>query len=151
MSRQSSAITQADPRCTYGFAPLYRTLARLLNDTRNKLDDTLDELRSDAPEELVSALDPIPDRIYPDQLQSSGYVVHTIQASLYHGLTADSTEKAIVSAVNMGNDTDTVGAVTGAITGARFGASALPDRWWSELSHHEEIVSLADELAALQA
>lgn len=70
----------------------------------------------------------------------------TLQTSLYHGLTADTAEDAIVTAVNMREDTDTVGAVTGAIAGARSGADVLPDRWTGELVCADEITRLESVL-----
>lgn len=47
----------------------------------------------------------------------------------------------------MGGDTDTIGAVAGAVAGARFGSDALPDRWLSELSCHDELTQLGTTLA----
>jgi len=51
-----------------------------------------------------------------------------------------------VTAVNRGGDTDTIGAITGAVAGARFGASELPDRWLSAIEETEEIEVLTNQL-----
>jgi ADP-ribosyl-[dinitrogen reductase] hydrolase len=134
ISRTSSSITHADPRCTYGCAVLNQTLAGLLTSEPDPLETALERLDSDAPDELVTALRGVPAEIDPETLQSSGYVIHTLQTGLYHGLTARNPRDGIVSAVNMGRDTDTVGAVTGALVGARFGAEELPDRWGQALT-----------------
>jgi len=67
-------------------------------------------------------------------LENSGYVVTTLQAGLYHGLVADTAEDAIIDAVMMGGDTDTLASVAGAVAGARFGKRSLPDRWQNEIS-----------------
>jgi len=147
VSRQSSAITHADPRCTYGCAILNCTVAGLIQGRESPLADALSLVDDDAPAELKSALESIPDGIDEAQLRSSGYVIHTLQTGLYHGLTAATAEDAIVEAVNMGEDTDTVGAVTGAVAGARFGADALPDRWLDALDCADELRSLATTLA----
>jgi len=147
VSRQSSAITHADPRCTYGCAILNCTVAGLIEGRDSPLADALSVVGEDVPGELRDALDPIPNEIDEGELRSNGYVVHTVQTGLYHGLTADSAEEAIVEAVNMGEDTDTVGAVTGAVAGARFGVEDLPDRWLDELRCADEIRSLATTLA----
>jgi ADP-ribosyl-[dinitrogen reductase] hydrolase len=144
VSHTSSTITHADPRCTYGCAILNRTLAGILSGESNPLTTALNEVAGDAPQELVDALRPIPDKIDPATLQSSGYVIHTLQTALYHGLTAPTPQDGLVKAVNMGQDTDTVGAVTGAIVGARFGASALPDTWCQELTVDSERRSLLE-------
>jgi ADP-ribosyl-[dinitrogen reductase] hydrolase len=144
VSARSSAITHADPRCTAGCAVLNLTLAGLARDDDAPLAAALD--RVDAPGELHDALAGLPER--PETLRSSGYVVDTLQAALYHGLTADTTEDGIVAAVNMGRDTDTVGAVTGAVVGARFGARDLPDRWLETVDRVDELRDLSRELAA---
>lgn len=50
-----------------------------------------------------------------------------------------------MTAVNRGGDTDTIGAITGAIAGARFGASQLPDRWLTAIDEVDELKALAME------
>jgi ADP-ribosyl-[dinitrogen reductase] hydrolase len=100
------------------------------------------------PEELRAALEEIPDGINPNQLSNSGYVVDTLQTALYDALTAGTVEEAIITAVNRGGDTDTIGAIAGAIAGARFGASSLPDRWLNEIDERDELEQIATVLAA---
>ncbi|MFC7199822.1 ADP-ribosylglycohydrolase family protein [Halospeciosus flavus] len=148
VSRESSAITHADPRCTWGCAVLNLVLAALLRDESDPLEGALGRVDGAAPTELLNALEPVADAYDATDLVNSGYVVHTLQAGLHYGLGADTAEDAIVEAVNMGGDADTIGAVTGAVAGARFGASALPERWVSEIDEAEEIRGLADRLAA---
>ncbi|QKG93488.1 ADP-ribosylglycohydrolase family protein [Halorubrum salinarum] len=149
VSRESSRITHADPRCTYGCAVLNLTLAGLLTDADAPLQDALDYVGSDAPDELVTALRPLARGDPPDTLETSGYVVHSLQTALHDGLFADSAEEAIVAAVNRGGDTDTIGAIAGAVAGARFGASRLPDRWLAALDATDELESLAERLASV--
>lgn len=148
-SRQSSQITHADPRCTAGCAVLNATIAGLLDGEADPLDGAL-STASPIPVELADALAAVPDDVAPADLQNSGYAVTTLQAGLYHGLTAESAEAAIVDAVAMGGDTDTIGAVAGAVAGARFGVEALPDRWLADLPCRTELSSLARTLATTQ-
>ncbi|TKX68816.1 ADP-ribosylglycohydrolase family protein [Halorubrum sp. GN11GM_10-3_MGM] len=149
VSRKSSQITHADPRCTYGCAVLNVTVAGLLDDAATPLRDALDCVGSDAPDDVVAALDPIARGASPGTLETTGYVVHSLQTALHDGLTADSAEEAIVTAVNRGGDTDTIGAITGAVAGARFGASQLPDRWLSVIDETEELTELSNGLVAV--
>jgi ADP-ribosyl-[dinitrogen reductase] hydrolase len=149
VSRQSSQITHADPRCTEGCAVLNLTVAGLLDDADAPLQDALDYVGSDAPGELVAALEPLARGDPPSTLETSGYVVHSLQTALHDGLTADSAEDAIVTAVNRGGDTDTIGAIAGAVAGARFGASQLPDRWLAAIDETDELELLAEQLAAV--
>lgn len=81
-----------------------------------------------------------------DEIRSSGYVVHTLEAALWAVGTTATFEDALVLAVNLGDDADTVGAVTGQLAGAVYGASAIPDRWLAPLSWRARITGLADQL-----
>ena len=149
VSRESSAITHADPRCTHGCAALNLTIAALLDGDERPLTTALDTLSTDAPESLREVLEPIPEDIDPAELSNSGFVVHTLQTALYHALSADSAEAAIVNAVSGGGDTDTIGAVAGAVAGARFGVDALPEHWTSTIDESDEIRRLARQLSTL--
>jgi ADP-ribosyl-[dinitrogen reductase] hydrolase len=148
VSRQSSAITHYDPRCTYGCAVLNLTVAGYLRGEENPLSSAIDRVEGDAPDELVETVRLVPDLVDDGQLETSGYVVHTLQTALHDAVTADSAEEAIVTAVNRGDDTDTVGAVTGALAGARFGADALPDRWLDTLEYREDLELLSRALVS---
>jgi ADP-ribosyl-[dinitrogen reductase] hydrolase len=146
VSKQSSRITHADPRCTYGCAVLNLTIAGILGDADAPLSDALDYVGTDAPEVLVTALRPIARGDSPATLEMSGYVVHSLQTALHDGLAAESAEEAIVTGVNRGGDADTIGAMAGAVAGARFGASALPDRWRDAINETGELEDLAERL-----
>ncbi len=81
-----------------------------------------------------------------DAIGSSGYVVHTLEAALWATARTASFEEAVILAVNLGEDADTVGAVTGQIAGAMYGASAIPERWLHLLAWRDEIEAAADAL-----
>ncbi|MEF8825305.1 MAG: ADP-ribosylglycohydrolase family protein [Halapricum sp.] len=153
VSEQSSAITHADPRCKRGCAVLNLTLAGILRDDPAPLARALETRypgRSDAPE-LLNALDGLPDSVSASDIHNGGYVVDALQAGLYYAFDADTAEEAIVRAVSAGGDADTVGAITGAIAGARFGAEALPDSWLDAIDESRELRTLAGGLLALEA
>lgn len=145
VSRKSSEITHADPRCTHGCAVLNLTIAAILKGSEEPLRDALDALSEDAPEELVERLEQVPEGLSEGDLENTGYVVDTLEAALYFALTADSAEEAITAAVNNGGDADTIAAIAGAVAGARFGAgwrldrvdhkpsSTFPERWLADL------------------
>jgi ADP-ribosyl-[dinitrogen reductase] hydrolase len=149
VSRQSSQITHADPRCTAGCAILNLTVAGLLENADTPLQDALTYVGSDAPTDLVTALEPLARGDAPATLETSGYVVHSLQTALHDGLRAETAEDAIVTAVNRGGDTDTIGAIAGAVAGARFGASQLPARWVSAIDETDELETLATHLVEL--
>lgn len=64
-----------------------------------------------------------------DEISSTGYVVDTLEAALWCLATTDTFEDAVLAAVNLGEDTDTVGAVTGGLAGIVYGYDAIPGAW----------------------
>ncbi|WP_081603699.1 ADP-ribosylglycohydrolase family protein [Natronorubrum tibetense] len=151
VSRTSSRVTHCDPRCVHGCSVLNLTLAYILTGSDRPLQAALDDLPATAPQELRHHLDPVPDEIDPTDIVPANDAVETLRAALYHGLTASDAETAIVMAVNEGGDADTVGAVTGAIAGARFGVSDVPDRWVATVEYRTELEQLGEQLANLRS
>ena len=80
------------------------------------------------------------------QIQSSGYVIDALEAALWCVSTTDSFEEALILAVNLGHDADTVAAVTGQIAGAFYGASAIPARWLAPLAWRDRISDVTERL-----
>ncbi len=70
--------------------------------------------------------------------------VQCSHAALSCFMEAKTMERAILSAVNLGGDADTVGACTGALAGAYWGLEAVPERWSRELEGYGKLVQLAD-------
>ncbi|MHA1731657.1 MAG: ADP-ribosylglycohydrolase family protein [Promethearchaeota archaeon] len=64
---------------------------------------------------------------------SQGFVLASVPACVYLALDGESFEDAVVRAVNLGKDADTVGAIVGALAGARFGLGSIPARWLDDL------------------
>ncbi|WP_244610721.1 ADP-ribosylglycohydrolase family protein [Microvirga pakistanensis] len=81
-----------------------------------------------------------------DEIGSSGYVVSTLEAALWCVDRTNSFEEALVLAVNLADDADTVGAVTGQLAGALYGASSIPERWLQPLAWREKIEQVALDL-----
>jgi len=69
-------------------------------------------------------------------------------AALSCFMQAGSFEGALINAVNLGGDADTVGACCGALAGACWGAGAIPERWIRDLEEFPRISRVAGELAA---
>lgn len=60
---------------------------------------------------------------------------------------ASSFYDAVVTAINLGGDADTVGAIAGGLAGARFGYEAIPASWLAALQDREKLIDLARQLA----
>jgi ADP-ribosyl-[dinitrogen reductase] hydrolase len=54
----------------------------------------------------------------------------------------------LITAVNLGGDADTVGALTGALAGAAYGIAAIPPRWLAALRDLPLVTSTAYRLWA---
>ena len=63
----------------------------------------------------------------------------------------DSFSEAVLYAVSLGGDTDTIGAMTGAISGAYLGIESIPDSWKEKLENMPYIEELAEELWSLRS
>lgn len=74
-----------------------------------------------------------------ESISSTGFVVHTLEAALWAVDTTNSFFTAVLKAVNLGDDADSVGAVAGQLAGARYGLSAIPRDWLDVLIHQTEI------------
>ena len=80
-----------------------------------------------------------------DDIRTSGYVIDTIEAVVYNLITTDDFETCLIQAVNMGGDSDTVGAIAGGLAGLYYGYEAIPDRWISKLQRREYIGDLCNK------
>lgn len=83
-----------------------------------------------------------------DEIKSSGYVVATLEAALWCLLTTDSYKECVLKAVNLGDDTDTVGAVAGGLAGALYGLEGIPEEWLSALLKRDYIEEMCEKAAA---
>ena len=88
-----------------------------------------------------------------DDISSSGYVIHCLEASLWCTGRAESFRDGVLSAVNLGDDTDTTGAVAGALLGLRFGIEQIPSDWVESLARLSDVQVLIErfQTACLQA
>jgi ADP-ribosylglycohydrolase len=82
------------------------------------------------------------------EIQSSGYVVHTLEAALWCLLKYDTYAATVLAAVNLGDDTDTTGAVAGGLAGLAYGEAGIPAEWLAGLARRADIEDLAQRLAA---
>jgi ADP-ribosyl-[dinitrogen reductase] hydrolase len=81
-----------------------------------------------------------------EQIKSDGFVINTLEASLWSFLNSDSFSEAVLLAVNLGDDADTVAAVTGQLAGAYYGYQTIPDKWLSKLADYNLLKEIAEKL-----
>ena len=85
-----------------------------------------------------------------DDISSSGYVLHSLEAALWSLLTTENYREAVLTAVNLGNDTDTVGAITGSMAGICYGYDSIPTEWIKKLQRHDYLEKICEEFADAQ-
>ena len=84
-------------------------------------------------------------KITSNSVNTSNNVVDTLEASLWCLINTDSFEKALIMAVNLGGDTNTIGAIAGSMAGILYGVRNIPSRWMNKLKRKEYI----DEMCML--
>jgi ADP-ribosylglycohydrolase len=82
------------------------------------------------------------DELSIDEISSSGYVIHTLEASLWCLLNSQNYPEAVLKAVNLGDDTDTTAAVTGGLAGIYYGWASIPQHWLEQLPRLQDILNL---------
>ena len=85
-----------------------------------------------------------------EDIKSSGYVVDTLEAAIWCLINTSTYSEAVLKAVNLGDDTDTVGAVTGGLAGLFYGYENIPDLWKGSLQRGERIEEMLEAAAGTE-
>ncbi len=80
-----------------------------------------------------------------DDISSSGYVVSTLEAVMWLFLNSDEYNNTILKAVNLGEDTDTIAAITGGLLGIYYGADSIKESWKQKLKKYDYIMQLCND------
>jgi ADP-ribosylglycohydrolase len=153
-----SSITHAHPRAQIGCG-LYALLVRELVDCTDKraayaaaVKQAVDYYgaKPDLKPELTHFIRILGGNIADlaqDDINSSGYLIDTLEASLWCLLKYDTTKDVLLAAVNLGLDTDTTGMVAGGMAGLFYGLESIPPTWIDSLARKTEISELIDRFA----
>ena len=146
-SIDSSLITHWDPRACWGAVALNMAISQLIYEGKDALlDRVVGKVEQPEVREAVAKVA----GIQMEDIVPSGFVLDTLQAALWCFLNTTSFEDALVTAVNLGGDTDTIGAVCGSLAGARYGLEGIPMRWQQPLAGRLEIIELAERIYELE-
>ena len=80
-----------------------------------------------------------------DNILSTGYVVDTLECALWILLNANSYKETIIATTNIGNDTDTIGAIAGSMAGIIYGYDSIPTSWIDKLMRKDYLIGLASD------
>ena len=81
-----------------------------------------------------------------DEVDSTGFVIDALEASLWSFYNTDTYAEGLLKAVNLGGDADTVGAIYGQLAGAYYGLEAIPSIWMQGLASNEKIEAIASSI-----
>jgi ADP-ribosyl-[dinitrogen reductase] hydrolase len=84
--------------------------------------------------------------MHRDQVKASGYVAHSLEASLWSVGRTGTYKDAVLLAANLGDDADTTAAIAGQLAGALYGADALPEAWRARVAWGPRITTFAHAL-----
>lgn len=113
-----------------------------------ELQSKVEQLYLDVPKELKVVLDEGYHHgdIGPDDLPISGYSLDTFRIALWAFIGTENFADAIKKVVLLGGDTDTFGAVAGALAGCYYGYRDIPQKWSKKVIKADEILSLSEQL-----
>jgi ADP-ribosylglycohydrolase len=80
-----------------------------------------------------------------DEIKSTGYVIDTLEAALWCFIMTDNYRDAVLTAVNLGGDTDTIAAIVGGLAGLKYGEAEIPDKWLKQIPRLDYIHQLLDD------
>lgn len=81
-----------------------------------------------------------------NEIYSSGYVLHSLEAGLWCILSTETYQDAVLKAVNLGDDTDTTGAITGSLAGLIYCFESIPEKWLNTIVKKNEIEELCKKM-----
>ncbi len=147
----ASRITHYDPRCVGACVGVTTAIALLVRGGKDA-EEAISRAATAAGAHSDDALAAIergasrkPGDLHVDG-DDRGFVLHTVELAFSALASAASLEEGIVTVISGGGDTDTNGCVAGALLGAKFGKSQVPDRWAAKLKAAPELTSLAETL-----
>lgn len=82
-----------------------------------------------------------------NEINSSENIIDTLEAAIWLILKSDNYRDAIIGAINLGEDTDTIGAITGGIAGIIYGYDYIPEEWKNNLARKEYLLDIYEEFS----
>jgi ADP-ribosylglycohydrolase len=76
-------------------------------------------------------------------IESTPYVVHSLEAAMWSVMRSGNFRETVLTAVNLGGDSDTIGALAGGLAGLIYGTKQIPEEWLSVLARKNDIIDLS--------
>ena len=85
------------------------------------------------------------DNNYIGGILSTGYVINTLESVIYCLENTNNYKDAVLKAVNLGGDTDTIAAICGGLAGIYYGFESIPKNWIEQIPKINEIIKLCED------
>ncbi|KIW66592.1 hypothetical protein PV04_05910 [Phialophora macrospora] len=161
LARESSLPTHPHLRCVHACIIYASLVQQALNgaskiELATSLSESINDIPSNASDTPIEAV--LAERIgqyqslqdwektRAESIRSTGYVVDTLEAALWAFFTSDSFEEAAIQSVNLGYDSDTVGAICGGLAGTYYGMDAIRDDWLRGLKRKELLDEVVEKI-----
>lgn len=144
-SRESSRTTHGAAECLDACFIFAELLYRAIGGASKS--SILDSVQIEDGSEYISSIARMSFKsMTRDQVKGSGYVSESLEAALWCFHQTENFRDAVLLAANLGDDADTTAAICGQISGAFYGASAIPDDWMGNLVMRDDIVEISEKL-----
>ena len=80
-------------------------------------------------------------------INSTSYIVDTLEATIWISLKSENYKEAIIGAINLGGDTSTIGALTGAACGIIYSYDQIPEQWLAQIARREYLMDIFEEFS----
>lgn len=80
-----------------------------------------------------------------NDISSNGYIVSTLEAVIWTLINSKSFNETIIKAINLGEDTDTVGACVGGLAGIYYGIENIKQKWKDNILRYDYIINMCKE------
>ena len=80
-----------------------------------------------------------------NEISSNGYIVSTLEAVIWTLINSKSFNETIIKAINLGEDTDTVGACVGGLAGIYYGIENINQKWKNNILRYDYIINMCKE------
>ena len=86
-------------------------------------------------------------KVKVNDIKSTGYIVDSLEAAIWVTLKSENYKEAVIGAINLGGDTDTIGALTGALAGIVYGYDFIPEEWKDNIAKKEYLMDIFEEFS----
>ena len=84
-----------------------------------------------------------------NEVSSNGYIISTLEAVIWSLINSKSFNETIIKAINLGEDTDTVGACVGGLAGIYYGIENIKQKWKDNILRYDYIINMCKEFVEI--